>query len=454
MQEIRNLKRNLNGLKMRKTLLILIFALIGITAMNSVQAQIIASGECGANGNNLTWTLTSDYKLTIKGSGAMKDWLWNYTVPWYGYQKDIKTLAIGDSVTTIGDEAFRYFHGLTSVTIPNSVTKIGCSAFGACINLQSLIIGNSVTTIGGGAFGLCYALKAVTIPNSVITIEASAFNKCTELATLIIGNSVTLIKERAFFECTSLKSVVIPNSVTEIERYVFYGCTSLLSITIPSSVTIISYDVFYETPWYNNKPNGIIYINNVLYKYKGEMPSGTTINIQEGTVSISPEAFSSCSNLSSVTIPNSVTTIGDNAFWNCTSLTSIISHAINPPKIYSQTFFQVPKNIPVSVPCISESTYKQTIGWKDFSNYINCICVGVNDITQSPNINLYPNPAARELYVKRTTQEAVDYSIFNLTGQIILTGKLQNNSTINVESLSNGMYYLKIAGKTVKFVKN
>ncbi|MDR1562119.1 MAG: leucine-rich repeat domain-containing protein, partial [Dysgonamonadaceae bacterium] len=75
---------------------------------------------------------------------------------------------------------------------------------------------------------------------------------------------------------------------------------------------------------YNNQTDGVIYINDVLYNYKGDMPGGTVVNVREGTVSISPDAFYNCSGLTSVTIPNSVTSIGNRAFYGCSSLNSVI----------------------------------------------------------------------------------------------------------------------------------
>jgi len=79
---------------------------------------------------------------------------------------------------------------------------------------------------------------------------------------------------------------------------------------------------------------------------------------------------------------------------------------------------------------------------------------GVVETLHETSLQIYPNPAFTQLYVKHFLRETVNYTIYNVVGQTILQGKLQDDSAINIESLASGMYYLKVAGKTVKFVKN
>ena len=150
---------------------------------------------------------------------------------------------------------------------------------------------------------------AVTIPSTV------TYNSMTY--------SVTSIGYEALCYCRDLTSIIIPESVTSIENSAFNGCWSLTSITIPESVTSIGNNAFDGTAWYNNQPDGVVYAGKVLYKYKGTMPENTNIEIEEGTLSISPDAFSNCSGLVSITIPEGVTSIGDKAFQGCSNLTSI-----------------------------------------------------------------------------------------------------------------------------------
>lgn len=226
---------------------------------------------------------------------------------YYNYlDKTAKTV----KVTYKGSYSEDYTNEYTgAVTIPSSVTYNSTTY--------------SVTTIGDYAFYNCTGLTSVTIPNSVSEIGNGAFYNCTGLTSITIPNSVTSIGSSAFEGCTGLTSVTIPNSVTTIYTNAFRSCSGLTSITIPNSVTYIGAYAFDNTPWYNNKPDGVVYINNVLYKYKGTMPVGTSIDIKEGTISITGSAFENCSGLTSVTIPNSVTLINNRAFWDCTGLTSV-----------------------------------------------------------------------------------------------------------------------------------
>ncbi len=236
----------------------------------------------------------------------------------------LTSVTIGDSVTSIGGRAFYNCTALTSVTIGDSVTSIGGSAFYNCTSLTSVTIPDSVTSIGEGAFCNCTSLTSVTIPDSVTSIEYRAFYKCTSLTSVTIGDSVTSIGGRAFYNCTSLTSVTIGNGVTSIGDYAFYGCTSLTSLTIGNSVTSIGIYAFDNTAYYNDANNWedhVLYIGNHLIDAKTDITDNYVV--KGGTKKIAAYAFDWCAELTSVTIPDSVTSIGDYAFLNCYSLTSV-----------------------------------------------------------------------------------------------------------------------------------
>ena len=271
----------------------------------------------------------------------------------------LTSVTIGNSVTSIGIDAFRGCSGLTSIEIPNSVTEIGGTAFFYCTSLTSVTIGNSVTSIGNDAFSGCYGLTSIEIPNSVTSIGEYAFEDCTRLTSVTIGNSVTSIGKYAFYKCSGLTSVTIPNSVTSIGSNAFrgcngltsltignsvtsigynafYGCSGLTSITIPSSVTSIGGSAFYDctgltavyitdlVAWYNIN-FGDYYANPLYYTKKLYLNESIVrkLEIPEGVTAIKDYAFVNLSTIRSVTIPNSVTSIGHYAFYGCNGLTSV-----------------------------------------------------------------------------------------------------------------------------------
>ena len=297
----------------------------------------------------------------------------------------LTSVEIPNSVTIIKEAAFGGCTSLTSITIPNSIKTIEQSAFYNCTSLTSVLIPNSITSIGSNAFYYCGALKTVinfsnltfskrstgsgyvayyanrvvNAPNGIIngdyiwyetesenvlacylgdateltlpsdyngenyTIGESAFSGCISLASIKIPNSVTSIGGYAFSGCSGLTNIEIPNSVISIGDKAFYDCSGLVSIEIPSSVTSIGGSAFHGTAWYENNPDGVIYLGKKLYSYKGTMPANTSINVKDGTLCIIGGAFKGCSNLVNIEIPNSVTSIGGEAFEDCSGLTNV-----------------------------------------------------------------------------------------------------------------------------------
>ena len=371
------------------------------------ESEVIASGECGAQGDNLTWTLTTDGTLTISGEGEMDNWIHESRTPWYEHFNQItavviengatnigdyafygcSTLAsvtIPDSVTSIGEGVFQYCESLKSVTIANGVTSIGEHAFYGCLHLASVTIGDNVTSIGQYAFGNCEHLTSVTIPNSVTSIGKGAFSWCTSLTDATIGNSVTSIGDYVFSSCKSLTSVTIPDSVTSIGKEAFASCYSLTSVTIPDSVTSIGESSFefcasltsvtigdsvtsigeYAFHFCESLANiivdpsnlnycsidGVLFNKNatVLIQYSTGNPR-TVYTIPDSVTSIGEYAFKNCEILTSITIPDSVTSIGWGAFQYCASLTSVtIGDSVT--SISSNAFYSCESLTSITIP--------------------------------------------------------------------------------------------------------
>ena len=260
------------------------------------------------------------------------------------------------SVTSIGDDAFYYCPGLTSVTIPNSVTSIGSSAFQGCSSLTSVTIPNSVTSIEDGAFLDCSSLTSVTIPNSVTSIGAGTFERTAwydsqpdglvyagscaykykgempKNTTISLIEGTKSIVGRAFYGYSGLTSIEIPNSVTSIGNNAFSYCSGLTSITIPSSVNSIGYQVFYgcssltsiKVESGNTKYDSRDNCNAIIETSSNTLIVGSANTIIPNSVtSIGYGAFEGRSSLTSITFPNSVTEIQYEAFMHCTGLTSI-----------------------------------------------------------------------------------------------------------------------------------
>ena len=365
------------------------------------------------------------------------------------------SIIIPNSVTSIGMWAFNTCNGLASITIPNSITAINYGTFSHCKSLASVTIPNSVTSIGFQAFFDCESLSSVVIPNSVTSIENFAFCGCNALDSVIIPESITLIGTCTFEYCTSLTSVIIPNSVTSIGSHAFYACPSLSSINIPSSVVLIGRNAFHNTSWFDAQPDGLIYINNILYSYKGTMPENTSINIQEGTISISGNAFGGCNGLASITIPNSVNYIDTYAFSNCTGLTSITCLAETPPNLGTDVFRYVDTTIPLYVPNASIPLYQAADQWQDF----NIQALGLDIITSINNVNvlIYPNPAQDKAKIRIDNLESkADIIVLDIMGKEVkreVIAKGSKEVELNISDFQKGVYNIRIENNDFKKVK-
>lgn len=334
-------------------------------------AKIVSNEWDATTGEGI---ITFDRDLTTIGTYA------------FNHCYSLTDITIPDSVTKIEDNAFIGCISLISVTIPDSVTSFGYNVFTECSKLyefkgtaasadgRCLIFNNvlkafasaglttydipmGVTTIGEYAFSYCSKLESVTIPNSVTRIERSAFSQCSKLADLEIPESVTYIGSQAFIGCDSLTSVTIPNSVVTIDTNPFYGCNKL-----------VEFKGKYATA------DGLcLIVGDVVKSYAAGNANAEYI-IPDGVKTIGDYAFYDCDNLTSVTIPASVTKVESGAFCNSSKLLNVYCKPATPPSGYTGILWDAfdgnASGRKIYVPVGSGAAYKAAAGWSEYASAI------------------------------------------------------------------------------------
>lgn len=338
------------------------------------------SGTCGDSGDNITWELDEAGVLTLKGSGDMASYYYSGEIPWneLGITNDIKSIIVGEGITSIGSYAFYYCKNAVSVSIPSTVTKIGTYSFYST-GITEITIPESVTEISKNAFSYSNKLVKVTLPSSLTKLADSVFIGCSSLTTvnipksltsvgsyalsgtaiesIVLPETVTELGDGAFSRCTKLTSVNIPEGITEIGMFTFNMCKALTSLHIPASVKKMHSDVFYGCEslktltvdgnnQYFTAKDDVIYNKDmttlILYAPKKEDTSFSVpatvktiddyafqysglkaVTLPDGLGEMGYGAFIS-SSIESIKIPASVTKLGSLVFSKCKSLTSVV----------------------------------------------------------------------------------------------------------------------------------
>ena len=475
---------------------------------NSLERVAITSGESieasAFSGCTTLTSVTIADSVTSIGNNAFNGCtsIEEATIPslaiTYIPKNSLKNVAI-TSGASIPENAFKDCTTLESIVIPNSVKGIEASAFYGCTSLESATLSNATRNIGANAFYNCTSLASVIIPASVRSMGDNVFYNCASLTsitveeenisyksidgvlytkdvtTLIqypaskttkvfaIPDSVKSISADAFYNCDRLESVVIPDSVTSIAERVFLGCDSLKSITIPFAGA--------TKDGTSNTHFGYIF-GASSYTYNNDyVPSSLKEVIITEDSSIDYGAFSNCKSLTSVTIGDSVTSIGEYAFNGCPNIKSLNitdvaswcnisfgNSSANPlyyaKELYLNGNLVTKLVIPDNVTTISERAFSNctsltsvtipdsliSIGYDAFSGCLNIKSINITDIASWCNIS-FGNSSANPLYYAKKL-----YLDGNLVTELVIPD--------NVKSIGSYAFYNLINFTSVTIPNN
>ena len=301
---------------MKKRLLSMILALSMM--LTFLPLSVFAGTTNGNYGSGVIWTLTQNnadsnhptYCLTISsdgtGTGKMTDAYTENGVPWHNVCTQITQVEVTAGVTSIGDHAFYGCSNLATVTLPEGITSIGEEAFRGC-----------------------EGLTAIRIPSSVQAIGRYAFYECINLATVenLENSKITKIEEGTFSTQyrypTRLTSIAFPENLSEIGEDAFHGA-GLVKITFPEKVTSIGSEAFRNcTKLTTVEGFDNLKLSTVSNHIFGGCEALSSIKIPDTVTTIEIGAFSGCKSLTTIAIPERVTSIGDSAFNDCENLTSV-----------------------------------------------------------------------------------------------------------------------------------
>ena len=460
---------------MRKRILSLLLVIIMTISLGVVafaDEAIVASGNCGANDDKLTWTLTSNGTLTISGEGEMKDYA---DGEWEDRKSEIKKIVIESGVTEIGCSAFTDCTSLTDVVIPDSVTCIDNSAFLRCTNLSEISLPDSVIRLGSGVFEDCTNLKSVRLPQNLTSIPYRFFFGCSRLKSISLPDSVTQIGEAAFGFCDLqeqvVQEIVSSDNITFIGSRAFEGNKNIYTVHIGKNVEYIQTETFnyMSTPSFHDctnltsitvSPENQTYtsINGLLCSKDGRsllyVPVGISgrLDVPAGIETIGGEAMHYAFSIKIVHIPKSVKKIGSDAFpIECTDVyydgTEEQWNEISIGKNYNSDF---PSGVTLHFTC-EKHTYQNGVctrcGAKDPNFKLAAPTVKPSYVGASGKPYIYWGAVdgANRYYVYRSTTKDGTYSFLGSTAKLNYTDSKADAGTT---------YYYKVKAGIVNGVKS
>ena len=370
----------------------------------------------------------------------------------------LTSINIPDGVSVIRDYAFSNT-GFTTFTLPNSITTLGLGVFAQSKSLANVTLSNNLTAIPLATF-MQTKLSSITIPASVTTIGNSAFYM-TPLTTITIPSTVQWMGGlKTFSNCESLATINLPAGIQVIDGKLnsTFDYTQITSFTIPSNVTILTNGVFANTPL----ASLTFPANNLVTTLESAclaITKLTSLVIPEGVTSFGESALYGTTTLKTLELPASLTTIGGTALSGCTGLQSIKVHGTWPVDLSAVTgvFTGVDKTKCILyVPTGSKDAYQAADGWKDFTNIVEFTTTGIENVQKNnASLAIAGNPVQgneAKLTFAESGEGAVvrvsDLSGKTLIKQVVATGS--TTATLSITSLSKGVYLVNYTDNTGK----
>ena len=284
----------------------------------SVDGNGVLTGVSGLTENNTDVVIPSVVDgITVKeiGMGVFKD------------NRNIVSLTIPDSVTTLQNRICSGCTALREVRLPSGLTVIPDETFDGCSSLSTVHFPNTLRQIRSDAFCGTGLTKFIA-PDSLTAIWGNAFKDCAKLTKVDLKN-VSSVSGGAFQSCTALRSVRLSDELTELPGHLFDGCASLAEIDMPDRPIAISAFILNGTAYYNDKSNwekGVLYADDYLIAADKTFASETEYAVKADTLVIADNAFSNVgysAKLRKMTLPDRLYRIGQYAFSNLYSLTEI-----------------------------------------------------------------------------------------------------------------------------------